>query len=33
MENARIETQLRRLKAEGPEAGYLSIILVCAGKL
>jgi len=32
MENARIETKLRRLKAEGPEAGYLSIILVRAGK-
>jgi precorrin-2 C(20)-methyltransferase len=27
----RIETDLRRLKAEGPEAGYLSIILVHAG--
>ena len=28
----RIETDLRRLKAEGPEAGYLSIILVHAGQ-
>jgi len=32
MEDERIETDLRRLKAEGPEAGYLSIILVHAGK-
>lgn len=32
MEAERIETDLRRLKAEGPEAGYLSIILVHAGK-
>jgi precorrin-2/cobalt-factor-2 C20-methyltransferase len=28
----RIETDLRRLKADGPEAGYLSVILVHAGK-
>jgi len=28
----RIETDLRRLKTEGPEAGYLSIILVHAGE-
>lgn len=32
MEDQRIETDLRRLKAEGPEAGYLSIILVHVGK-
>jgi precorrin-2 methylase len=32
MAEQRIETDLRRLKAEGPEAGYLSIILVHAGK-
>jgi precorrin-2/cobalt-factor-2 C20-methyltransferase len=32
MERERIETDLRRLKAEGPEAGYLSIILVHAGQ-
>ena len=32
MEDERIETDLRRLKAEGPEAGYLSIILVHAGQ-
>ena len=32
MEGERIETDLRRLKAEGPEAGYLSIILVHAGQ-
>lgn len=32
METQRIETDLRRLKAEGPEAGYLSIILVHAGR-
>ncbi len=30
MEGQRIETDLRRLKAEEPEAGYLSIILVHA---
>jgi precorrin-2/cobalt-factor-2 C20-methyltransferase len=30
MEGQRIETDLRRLKAEDPEAGYLSIILVHA---
>jgi precorrin-2/cobalt-factor-2 C20-methyltransferase len=30
MENQRIETNLHHLKAEGPEAGYLSIILVHA---
>ncbi len=30
METQRIETDLRRLKVEGPEAGYLSIILVHA---
>lgn len=29
-EGQRIETDLRRLKAEDPEAGYLSIILVHA---
>jgi precorrin-2 methylase len=28
----RLETDLRKLRAEGPEAGYLSIILVHAGK-
>ncbi|MCE5263612.1 MAG: precorrin-2 C(20)-methyltransferase [Deltaproteobacteria bacterium] len=28
----RVETDLRRLRREGPEAGYLSIILVQAGK-
>ena len=33
MEGERIETDLRRLKAEGPEAGYLSIILVHAGHI
>jgi len=34
MAEQRIETDLRRLKTEGPEAGYLSIILVHAtGKL
>jgi precorrin-2/cobalt-factor-2 C20-methyltransferase len=32
MAEQRIETDLRRLKAEGPEAGYLSIILVHAGR-
>ena len=32
MENERIETDLRRLRAEDPEAGYLSIILVHAGE-
>ncbi len=32
MEDERIETDLRRLRAEAPEAGYLSIILVHAGK-
>ncbi len=32
MAEQRIETDLRRLKAEGPEAGYLSIILVHAGQ-
>jgi precorrin-2/cobalt-factor-2 C20-methyltransferase len=32
MADQRIETDLRRLKAEGPEAGYLSIILVHAGQ-
>jgi precorrin-2/cobalt-factor-2 C20-methyltransferase len=32
MAQQRIETDLRRLKAEGPEAGYLSIILVHAGQ-
>jgi precorrin-2/cobalt-factor-2 C20-methyltransferase len=32
MAGQRIETDLRRLKAEGPEAGYLSIILVHAGQ-
>jgi precorrin-2/cobalt-factor-2 C20-methyltransferase len=32
MKGERIETDLRRLKAEGPEAGYLSIILVHAGQ-
>ena len=31
MAEQRIETDLRRLKTEGPEAGYLSIILVHAG--
>ncbi len=31
MAEQRIETDLRRLKVEGPEAGYLSIILVHAG--
>ena len=31
MAEQRIETDLHRLKAEGPEAGYLSIILVHAG--
>jgi precorrin-2/cobalt-factor-2 C20-methyltransferase len=31
MEKQRIETDLRRLKADGPEAGYLSIILVNRG--
>ena len=33
MATQRIETDLRRLKAEGPEAGYLSIILVHALKI
>jgi len=32
MAEQRIETDLRRLKAEGPEAGYLSIVLVHAEK-
>jgi precorrin-2/cobalt-factor-2 C20-methyltransferase len=32
MEAQRIETDLRRLKSEGPEAGYLSIILVHTGE-
>jgi precorrin-2/cobalt-factor-2 C20-methyltransferase len=32
MEGERIETNLRRLKAEEPEVGYLSIILVHAGQ-
>lgn len=32
MAEQRIERDLGRLKAEGPEAGYLSIILVHAGK-
>jgi len=32
MEAQRIETDLRRLKAERPEAGYLSIILVKVGE-
>jgi precorrin-2/cobalt-factor-2 C20-methyltransferase len=32
MAKQRIETDLRRMKTEGPEAGYLSIILVHAGK-
>jgi len=32
MADQRIETDLRRLKTEGPEAGYLSIILVHTGK-
>jgi precorrin-2/cobalt-factor-2 C20-methyltransferase len=32
IEAQRIETDLRRLKTEGTEAGYLSIILVHAGK-
>ena len=32
MAEQRIEMDLRRLKSEGPEAGYLSIILVHAGK-
>jgi precorrin-2/cobalt-factor-2 C20-methyltransferase len=32
MEAQRIETDFRRLKADGPEAGYLSIILVHTGK-
>ena len=32
MATQRIETDLRRLKDEGPEAGYLSIILVHAGE-
>jgi precorrin-2/cobalt-factor-2 C20-methyltransferase len=32
MAEQRVETDLRRLKAEGPEAGYLSIILVHAGQ-
>jgi precorrin-2/cobalt-factor-2 C20-methyltransferase len=31
MENQRIETDLRRLRTEAPEAGYLSIILIHAG--
>lgn len=31
MANQRVETDLNRLRAEGPEAGYLSIILVHAG--
>ncbi len=31
MAGQRIETDLRRLKTEGPEVGYLSIILVHAG--
>lgn len=33
MAGQRIETDLRRMKAEGPEAGYLSIILVHAGNI
>jgi hypothetical protein len=33
MAEQRIETDLRRLKMEGPEAGYLSIILVHAGNI
>jgi precorrin-2/cobalt-factor-2 C20-methyltransferase len=32
MPGQRIETDLRRLREEGPEAGYLSIILVHAGQ-
>ena len=32
MAEQRIETDLRRLKADGPEAGYLSIVLVHAGE-
>ena len=32
MEQQRVETDLRRLRQEGPEAGYLSIILVHAGE-
>ncbi len=32
MAGQRIETDLRRLKVDGPEAGYLSIILVHAGE-
>jgi precorrin-2/cobalt-factor-2 C20-methyltransferase len=32
MPDQRIETDLRQLKAEGPEAGYLSILLVHAGE-
>ncbi len=32
MENERLETDLRRLRSQGAEAGYLSIILVHAGK-
>ncbi|MHB8770968.1 MAG: precorrin-2 C(20)-methyltransferase [Syntrophales bacterium] len=32
MADERIETDLRRLRAEAPEAGYLSIILVHAGE-
>jgi precorrin-2/cobalt-factor-2 C20-methyltransferase len=32
MEGERIETDLRKLRGSAPEAGYLSIILVHAGK-
>jgi precorrin-2/cobalt-factor-2 C20-methyltransferase len=32
MENERVETNLRRLSAEDPQAGYLSIILAHAGE-
>ena len=31
MDNQRVETDLRRLSEEGPEVGYLSILLVHAG--
>ena len=31
MDNQRVETDLRRLREEGPEVGYLSIILVHTG--
>jgi precorrin-2/cobalt-factor-2 C20-methyltransferase len=32
MENERVETDLRLLRAEDPQAGYLSIILTHAGE-